>query len=261
MDKCLLVQGKFEEAGFSKKVDLIISSPPYGIGKSYEGFETLENYVLWAEKIVPIMKAHLSPKGAICWQVGTHSGKDGEYIPLDIIYAPIFMKHGFTLKNRIVWKFGSGLHSDYRLSGRYETVLWFVLDVKNYTFNLDPIRINSKEPGKRSYKGPNKGKLSGNPLGKNPSDVWTIMLDEWEKGEWDFPNVKSNHPEKRNEHPCQYPIELAERLFQTKVMLYLIHFVGQEAQDVRPNFTKENSLEWIQMMSLSKLPENESHTQ
>lgn len=30
-------------------------------------------------------------------------------------------------------------------------------------------------------------------------------------GEWNFPNVKSNHPEKRSEHPCQYPIELAER--------------------------------------------------
>ena len=53
-----------------------------------------------------------------------------------------------------------------------------------------------KEPGKRSYKGPNKGKLSGNPLGKNPSDVWKIMVDEWESGIWEFPNVKSNHIEK-----------------------------------------------------------------
>lgn len=182
MDKCLLIQSKFEDTSLPKKADLIVSSPPYGIGKSYEGFETLENYISWAERIVPLLKQHLNPKGAVCWQVGTHSGKDGEYIPLDIIYAPIFIKNGFILKNRIVWKFGSGLHSEYRLSGRYETVLWFVLDNKNYTFNLDPIRISSKEPGKRSYKGPNKGKLSGNPLGKNPSDVWIIMMDEWEKG-------------------------------------------------------------------------------
>jgi DNA modification methylase len=36
-------------------------------------------------------------------------------------------------------------------------------------------------------------------------------MDEWEQGEWSFPNVKSNHPEKVKKHPCQYPIELAER--------------------------------------------------
>ena len=41
--------------------------------------------------------------------------------------------------------------------------------------------------------------MSGNPKGKNPSDVW------------DFPNVKNNHPEKTM-HPCQFPVELVERL-------------------------------------------------
>jgi len=107
--------------------------------------------------------------------------------------------------------------------------LWFVLDNTNYTFNLDNIRIDSKEPGKRSYKGPNKGKLSGNPLGKNPSDVWTIIMDEWERGEFDFPNVKSNHPEKEKTHPCQFPIELAERcilLFSNENDIVLDPFVG-----------------------------------
>ena len=59
--------------------------------------------------------------------------------------------------------------------------------------------VPAKYPGKKHFKGPNIGKLSGNPLGKNPSDVWV------------FPNVKNNHPEKTN-HPCQFPVELAERL-------------------------------------------------
>ena len=69
----------------------------------------------------------------------------------------------------------------------------------DYIFNLDPVRIPSKYPGKRHFKGPNKGKLSGNPLGKNPEDVW------------DVPNVKSNHVEKTI-HPCQFPVGLIERL-------------------------------------------------
>lgn len=192
-------------------VDLIVSSPPYGIGKSYESFANITQYEEWIEKLVPLLKSTLKPGGGVCWQVGTHVGKNGEYLPLDIVFVPIFLRNGFILKNRIMWKFGSGLHSDSRLSGRYEVMLWFVLDPQNYTFNLDPIRIKSNEPSKRAYRGPNKGKLSGNPLGKNPSDVWTIMMEEWEKAEWDFPNVKSNHPEKRSEHPCQFPIELAER--------------------------------------------------
>ena len=47
-------------------------------------------------------------------------------------------------------------------------------------------------------------------MGKNPSDIWEIVLQDWENELWDIPNVKSNHPEKAD-HPCQYPVELVER--------------------------------------------------
>ena len=123
---------------------------------------------------------------------------NGEIVPLDSILYPIFRKHGLKLRNRIVWHFGHGLHCTHRLSGRYETINWWTKG-DDYTWNLDPIRVPSKYPGKRYFKGPNAGKLSGNPKGKNPSDVW------------EFPNVKNNHPEKTT-HPCQFPVELVERL-------------------------------------------------
>ena len=117
------------------------------------------------------------------------------------------------LRNRIIWHFGHGLQCEKRFSGRYETILWFS-KTDNYTFNLDDVRIPSKYPGKKSYKGENKGKLSGNPKGKNPEDVWQATIerlyDDWERQIWDVPNVKSNHPEKTI-HPCQFPIELVER--------------------------------------------------
>ena len=80
--------------------------------------------------------------------------------------------------------------------------------------NLDDVRIPSKYPGKKYFKGSKKGTLSGNPKGKNPEDVWTMtierLIDDWDALVWDIPNVKNNHPEKVN-HPCQYPVELAER--------------------------------------------------
>ena len=72
------------------------------------------------------------------------------------------------------------------------------------------MRVPSKYPGKRHFKGEKYGQPSGNPLGKNPSDFWKIIEKDWESGLWNIPNVKANHPEKTI-HPCQFPIELVER--------------------------------------------------
>ena len=150
----------------------------------------------------------LSDTGSICWEVGNYIEKSEVY-PLDFFYYQIFKKFKLKLRNRIVWHFGHGLHSSKRFSGRYETILWFSKTDK-YIFNLDSVRVPSKYPGKRHFKGPNKGKPSGNPNGKNPSDIWEIVQRDWENELWNIPNVKSNHPEKTI-HQCQFPIELVER--------------------------------------------------
>ena len=190
------------------KFDLILTSPPYNIGKSYEVKTSIETYLQTQEEIISELVRVLSDQGSICWQVGNYVDK-GEVFPLDIFYYQIFKKYGMKLRNRIIWHFGHGLHASNRFSGRYETLLWFTKS-DNYIFNLDDVRVPSKYPGKLHFKGPKKGQPSGNPLGKNPSDIWEIIQQDWETGLWDIPNVKSNHPEK-TEHPCQFPIELVER--------------------------------------------------
>ncbi len=201
---CLNVLKKIED----EKFDLILTSPPYNVGKSYETKTSIEKYLETQEEIISELVRTLSNKGNICWQVGNYVDK-GEVFPLDIFYYQIFKKHGLKLRNRIVWHFGHGLHAKNRFSGRYETLLWFS-KTDDYIFNLDNVRVPSKYPGKRHFKGPKKGQLSGNPLGKNPSDIWEIIEQDWDKALWNIPNVKSNHPEK-TEHPCQFPIELVER--------------------------------------------------
>ncbi len=188
--------------------DLIITSPPYNIGKSYETKTSIEKYLLAQERIIIQLIRVLSDKGSLCWQVGNYVN-DGEVFPLDVFYYSIFKKLGLKLRNRIVWYFGHGLHASNRFSGRYETILWFTKS-DDYLFNLDAVRVPSKYPGKLHYKGPNKGKLSGNPLGKNPSDIWEILVENWDSCLWNIPNVKANHPEK-TAHPCQFPVELVER--------------------------------------------------
>jgi adenine-specific DNA-methyltransferase len=189
-------------------VKLIITSPPYNLGKSYEDQVSIDKYLDTQAQTISKLYRILHSQGSICWQVGNFV-QDGEVFPLDIFYYRIFKELGLYLRNRIIWHFGHGLHASKRFSGRYETILWFTKG-KDYTFKLDTVRVPSKYPGKRHYKGPNKGKPSGNPKGKNPSDVWEILVQDWQECFWEIPNVKSNHPEK-TVHPCQFPVELVER--------------------------------------------------
>jgi adenine-specific DNA-methyltransferase len=178
-------------------MQLIVTSPPYNIGKSYENKTSLDKYINDQIEVISECVRLLNPRGSLCWQVGNHvSG--GEIFPLDTVLYPIFKRHDLKLRNRIIWHFEHGLHCSKRLSGRYETILWFTKG-NDYIFNLDNIRVPSKYPGKKYFKGPKAGQLSCNPLGKNPGDVWI------------FPNVKNNHVEKTI-HPCQFPVELVERL-------------------------------------------------
>lgn len=178
-------------------VQLVVTSPPYNLGKPYETNLELEEYLAQQRRVIEECVRVLDGRGSICWQVGNYVD-DSEIVPLDIILYPVFASLGLHLRNRIVWHFGHGLHASKRFSGRYEVILWFTKG-EHYTFNLDAVRVPQKYPQKKYFKGPRKGELSGNPLGKNPGDVWEI------------PNVKANHVEK-TVHPCQFPVELVERL-------------------------------------------------
>lgn len=180
----------------ANSVQLIITSPPYNIGKEYEKKARIEDYVRFQREVIAECWRVLQPSGNICWQVGNHVD-NGVVTPLDVLLYPVFTELNFIPRNRIVWHFEHGLHCTNRFSGRHETIIWFSKS-KEYYFNLDPVRVPQKYPGKKHFKGPKAGQYSCNPKGKNPGDVWM------------FPNVKNNHVEKTG-HPCQFPIELAER--------------------------------------------------
>jgi DNA modification methylase len=155
--KCGDVLSCLEELA-ADRFRLIISSPPYNIGKDYEkdSRRTIDEYVAWQADVAQSLFDLLEDDGSLCWQVGNFV-RDGVYVPLDIALYPAFSKIGFQLRNRIIWRFNFGLNADRRLSGRYETLLWFTKS-DNYKFNLDPIRIPQIYPGKRhsSRKGAQK---------------------------------------------------------------------------------------------------------
>ena len=114
--------------------DLVVTSPPYNIGKEYEKKTNLREYINWQKKIIEKIIPHIKDTGSICWQIGNYI-ENGAIWPLDIEIAPIFRDFGLQLRNRIIWHFGHGLHTQRRFSGRYEVVLWFTKS-DNYTFNL-----------------------------------------------------------------------------------------------------------------------------
>lgn len=177
---------------------LVITSPPYNLGKAYERARlSLEDYTAGQVMVIAEAVRVLRPGGSLCWQVGNLVTPE-ETLPLDLVLFPAFRRHPvLRLRNRIVWHFEHGLHCTRRFSGRHEVILWFTRG-EEYRFDLDPVRVPQKYPGKRAWKGPRIGEYTGNPAGKNPGDVWI------------FPNVKANHIEK-TVHPCQFPVELVER--------------------------------------------------
>lgn len=187
-------------------ISLVVTSPPYCMKKAYEDANAdIETFKQLHIDIFDDIYRVLKPGGSLCWQVGYHIS-DKYLVPLDYIVYNLFtekskeLKYPLILRNRIIWTFGHGLNSTKRFSGRHETILWFTKGDK-FEFNLDDVRVPQKYPGKKSYRGPHKGELSGNPLGKNPSDVWEI------------PNVKANHIEKTC-HPCQFPVAIPQRLIK-----------------------------------------------
>src|SRR5687767_9968323 len=63
-------------------IKLIITSPPYNLGKVYEKSTELEKYLEALDPVVNELIRVLSPEGSLCWQVGNYVEKS-EVFPLD----------------------------------------------------------------------------------------------------------------------------------------------------------------------------------
>lgn len=178
-------------------IDLVVSSPPYNLGKEYESKRALEHYIEEQAAVLRECFRVLKSTGSIFWQVGAYS-ENGQLIPLDIRFFPILENLGMQPRNRIVWIRQHGLHARRKFSARHETLLWFTKS-DEYKFSLEKIRVPQKYQNKKYHKGDKRGALSCNPDGKNPGDIWA------------FRNVKHNH-EEQTIHPCQFPEDLIARI-------------------------------------------------
>lgn len=187
-------------------VQLHLTSIPYNVGKSYGDSDTIDRrrhhiYLGFILQTLSEMTRTLAPGGVLFLQVGSTRMDDGGLMPLDCVLLEHLRAMGPTYQNRVVWTIPHGLTPRARLAGRHEVALVLSKGEPAH-LNANAARIPQKQPGKRAFKGANKGKLSGNPLGAHPTDVWA-----------DIGNVGHNHPDRRagGGHPCQFPEALARR--------------------------------------------------
>lgn len=179
-----------------ESINLILTSPPYNIGKSYESIMPVSEYVDWCSKWMNSLYEVVSQNGAFLLNLGyLEVPNQGKAVPISYL---LWDKTPFYMQQEIVWHYEAGVASKKYLSPRNEKFIWYVKEPKKYTFNLDAIRDpNVKYPNQKK-----NGKLRCNPLGKNPGDVWC------------FPKVTSGEKrssKERTSHPAQFPISVIEK--------------------------------------------------
>ena len=181
----------------SNKINLIITSPSYMLGKEYDKERSFEEYKKYHSDVIKECHRVLTEDGALYWNVAQTPLENGEILPLGVVFYSILKEKKFYLKNWIIWHFEGGLNAKRRLTGRYENVLWMVKDTNNFVFNLDDIRITSKwDKDKRN-----------NPKGKNPTDFWPVDYV------WEINRVVNVSKEK-TAHPTQFPEKMIKRVIK-----------------------------------------------
>ena len=197
------------ESMTEKSVNTIVTSPPYNLNKCYGEYNDNCSFSEWEELIDSVAKAAhriLTDDGSFLLNVSpVPDKKTKEIIPLDAIAYFVFKKHGYYLRNSIVWHFNNMQNCTNRLSGRWEAILWFVKDINNYQFNLDDIRI--------PYITKNDKRLVGG-VGRNPTDTWNFDLPESDFWYFDRVNNMTKNKLGISEHPCVFPTTMIERIIK-----------------------------------------------
>lgn len=166
-----------------KSIDLIITDPPYNLNKDYGQMQDsldFNQYLDFSHSWLSESKRILKDNGTIYVFMGMR------YI--SYIYSILERDLGFHFNSWITWHYTQGIGKTKGYSPRHDDILMFTKSAKNFTFNLDNIRIPQKY-----YRSVN------NMRGANPGNVW------------EFSHVHYCN-KNRQVHPTQKPEGLYERM-------------------------------------------------
>lgn len=174
-----------------ESIDLTFADPPFNLKKKYNGYKDsleFQDYLQWCEKWIAEMVRVTKPSGAIL----LHN------ITKWLTYYAAFLNRIADFKHWIAWDAPSSPMGK-TLQPSHYGILVYAKNAKELKFY--EIRYPHKRCRKCGYLLKDYGgKKEGlHPFGPLVSDVWT-----------DIHRVK--HKVYRDEHPCQLPVHLLERL-------------------------------------------------
>jgi adenine-specific DNA-methyltransferase len=183
----------------SGSIPLVVTSPPYNIGKEYEALRPLADYLEWCGDWIRQLHRASADDGAFWLNLGYVSiDERAKAIPIPYL---LWDRVPYFLIQEIVWNYGAGVAGKTFFSPRNEKFLWYVKNPHDYTFNLDDVRdLNVAYPNQKK-----NGKLKCNQLGKNPSDVWNFAK---------VTSGQNRSSKERTPHPAQFPLGVIERIIK-----------------------------------------------
>ena len=171
-------------------VHLMVTSPPYNVGKEYDENLTLNEYREFLKRVWTEVKRVLVPGGRACINIANLGRKP--YIPLHAYMIEDMLDLGFLMRGEIIWNKAS--------SGSPSTAWGTWLSAKNPILRdiHEYILVFSKSSFSRERIENKKSTISKEEFLEFTKSVWTFSAE----------------PATKVGHPAPFPVELPYRLIQ-----------------------------------------------
>ncbi|MEM4145221.1 MAG: site-specific DNA-methyltransferase [Candidatus Nitrosocaldus sp.] len=189
LDKVFCKDSRKMEEIPDSSVHLMVTSPPYNVGKEYDQDLDLKAYLNLLKDVFSETYRVLVPGGRVCVNIANVGRKP--YIPYHKFIIDTMLEVGFMMRGEVIWNKGAGAGVSTAWGSWCSPSNPTLRDVHEY------ILIFSK------------GKFSRNGKGKEPTITRDEFL-EYTKSVWEFPPESA----KRVGHPAPFPIELPYRCIQ-----------------------------------------------
>jgi modification methylase len=171
-------------------VHLMVTSPPYNVGKEYDEDLSLEEYLSFLQRVWVETRRVLVPGGRMCINVANLGRKP--YIPLHAFIIEQAIGLGFLMRGEIIWNKAASASPSTAWGSWKSAANPTLRDVHEY------ILVFCKDTFKRQN------------LAKRASTISRDEFLEYNKSVWNF----AAEPARKIGHPAPFPVELPRRLIQ-----------------------------------------------